>query len=163
MVLKDIYKRIIAIITLCIFLLSTSGMILFYHYCQHANEFVFSMYIDSTEELCEENAKMLHMLNHDDSHCCCQHHGHQKDCCENHQSNSKTLKLKDDFNFAERQTTPKPVLITLLLPEAFDQIDIFHTLLIKYNLPKEIPPETPINLPTGKEWVTSHHSLKIAC
>jgi len=137
-------------------------MVLFYHYCQHADQLVYSVYIDATQELCEENAE-IENHNHHHHNACCDHKSKEDSCCENHKSDSKTLKIKNEFNVSDRQTTPKTVSLSLLLAKSPQQVDIIHTSLTKTGLFQEIPPEIPLFLPTGRELVTSYHALKIAC
>ncbi len=163
MILREINKRIIAIITLLLFLLSTSGMVLFSHYCQHADQLVYSVFIDSTQELCQENSDTLlhiHHRHHDD---CCSHKSTEDNCCKNHQSDTKTIKLKNDYTFSDRQTTPKTASLSLLLSITQQQVNIIGTSLIKTGLLKELPSEMPLVLPTGRELVTLYNTLKIAC
>ena len=160
MILKDIYKRFIAIVTLCLFVLSTSGVVLFYHYCQHGHKYVYSMYVDATQELCQENAELQHLNLHQD---CCHQETNDIHCCKNHQSHYKTVQLKNDYEFSARQTTPKPITLILLNIEKPQQVDILYSSLIQKELKKELPPEIPLFNPSGKDLVTFQHTLKIAC
>ena len=162
MILKEINRRIIAIITLCLFVLSTSGMVLFYHYCQHANQMVISVYIDSTQELCQENAATLHQSLHH-NHDCCHQNPEEKGCCKNHDSNLKTVQLKNTYNFSDRQSAPKPTRLSLLQVETPFQIDVICNSLNQSGLSRELPPEIPLKKLSGKEILTLHHTFKIAC
>ncbi len=138
-------------------------MVLFYHYCQYANKVVYSMYLDSTQELCAENAQALnHTHQHTDS--CCNHSENTEDgCCKNHRSDQKTVKIKSEYNFPDRQSTPRPIALLLFNTDAPIQVDYIRTSFIYTGLLKELPAEIPIAFASGKKLVTLLHSLKIAC
>ncbi|GAF04990.1 HYC_CC_PP family protein [Saccharicrinis fermentans] len=163
MILKEINKRIIALITLCFFLLSTSGMILFYHYCLHSHQMVFSVYIDATQELCQENALTFH--DHTLSEECCNHHSEnaKDDCCENHKSDQEMVKLKDEYNFSDRQSTPRPTTLLLINTDEPTLLEAIPASITNKGLFKKLPPGTPLFILKGKELVTLHQALKVAC
>ena len=163
MIIKELHRKLLAIATLFLFLLSTSGMVLFYHYCQHAHEMVFSMYVDSTQELCHENAVALHK-NHCHSHDCdYAEESNKKPCCEHHQSKHKIVQLKTHYTLSYRLTTPQPTLLSLFENNNVNQTDIIYSSLVQDGILKELPPEISLHQPSGRELVTSFHTLKIAC
>ncbi len=163
MIVKEIHKRIMTLITLGLFLLSTSGLVFFYHYCIHAHELVYSVFIDSTEDICEENAIINHDHFHHNDQCCHAEETSDHDCCDNHHSSNKIVKLTSAFQFSERQQTPKPILVSLLQQETILQLDYFHALLLEKDFSGEIPPEKPLINTNGRQIITKHHTLKIAC
>nr|WP_143525026.1 hypothetical protein [Labilibacter marinus] len=122
------------------------------------------MYIDSTEDMCEENAEILFHSTHQHQNDCCTHKAEEKSCCEHHNSSFKTVKLKNDYNYSNRQVPPKPSILSLLIDiNAPHQIDILHSSLFDDGLLRELPPEIPLLQHSGREIITLHHTFKIAC
>lgn len=139
-------------------------MVLYYHFCQHANEMVYSVYIDATEDLCEDNAEILLHSTHQHHSDCCSSQPKEKDCCDHHDSSNKSVKLKTDYNISDRQTAPKPNILSLLIDiNAPHQIDVLHSSLFDNGIIRELPPETSLLEHTGREIITLHHTFKIAC
>jgi len=167
MILKESYKKIFTFFLLFLFLISTSGVVLFYHFCSHAHETIYSFYIDDTEELCAESA-ITHddVIPHDD-HCCNEEfdlhdHSYNK-CCDNHQSFHKTVKLDSNYTFSKQLKSPKPMELSLLFET--------YTLLLEINIQdhfkkpffENTPPESPSCLLSGKDIVTNFKTLKLDC
>ncbi len=165
MILKEINKRIVAIVTLCLFLLSTNGMVLFYHYCQYGNTLVYSVFVDATSDQCKENADAELHIHHPEAECC--YHDNNKldnqDCCKEHKTFTKTLKLKNDYNFSDRQATPKPIWLKLWIADLAQNIDLRHCDLHIAEGWRELPFEKPLFQPSGTQLLTLYHTFKIAC
>lgn len=161
MILRELNKRIVVFITLCFFLMSTSGMVLFYHFCQHSNKTLVSLYIDTTQKLCEQSINNCSNTIHSHKKLCCysqkenaNHNHHQ------HKSNYKTVKIHTVYSSTNQQTLPKP--ISLLVLSFSIPLETSITINNK-GVFRELPMEIPILLPSGREIITSNHSLKIHC
>ncbi len=165
MIIKEINKRIIAIVTLCLFLLSTNGMVLFYHYCGHDNALVYSMFVDDTSDQCKENAEAEFQIHHAQAECC--YHDNNtldnQDCCKEHKTYTKTLKLKNVFNFSDRQATPKPIWLKLWIADIAQNIYLTHCTLHIAESWRDLPVEKPLFQRSGIQLLTLYHTLKIAC
>ena len=148
---------------LCLFLISTSGVVLFYHFCQHAHQTVYSFYIDETEELCAENA-LIYCDNHAS---CCQHHHDEhsssKPCCDHHKSFHKIVKLTNSYTFSEQIKSPKPLSLKLLFEPFTELMALNEISLSNKELYFDYPPEVPKTLRSGRDIVTSYQTLKLDC
>ncbi len=164
--LKELHKRILSLIILCLFLISTSGVVLFYHFCQHSNQMLYSVFIDETEDMCAENALICETPHQHHDHCCQQeskkHLYKEESCCQHHQSFFKTIKLNTTYLVAEKLSSPKSTQLSLL----------FSTYLIKpqrgfnqelqgMGLSRDFPPSSPIFNFSGRDIATFHHALKL--
>lgn len=170
MIIKEINKRIVAIVTLCLFLLSTNGMVLFYHYCQHGNTLVYSMFVDATHDQCKENAVADLHTHHPQAECCSHDNNSldtnnldNQDYCKEHKTYTKTLKLKNDYNFSDRQATPKPIWLKLWIADLAQNIDVPHCALHIAEGWRELPLEKPLFQRSGTQLLTLYHTFKIAC
>ncbi len=165
MIIKEINKRIVAIVTLCLFLLSTNGMVLFYHYCQHGTTLVYSVFVDATNDQCKENADAEFHIHHPELDCCANDYTTQdnQNSCNEHKTATKTLKLKNDYNFSDRQATPKPIWLKLWIADILLNIDIPHCALPIAEGWRELPLEKPLFQHSGTQLLTLYHTFKIAC
>lgn len=173
MIIKEINKRIVAIVTLCLFLLSTNGMVLFYHYCQHGNTLAYSMFIDATSDQCKGNANEdAEFHNHHPEVDCCDHDYNDQDnqdCCKEHKSckehktSTKTLKLKNEYHYSEKQATPKPIWLKLWIADIIQHSDLPHCALHIAGGWRELPLEKPLFQHSGTQLLTLYHTFKIAC
>ncbi len=155
---------------LCLFLISTSGIVLFYHFCKHAHQTLYSFYIDETEELCAENA-ILHddLIPHDD-HCCSpdlDHHDHalydNHKCCQQHKTFHKSIKLNTSFTSTKQLKSPKPSQLSLLFEPFTEVLVLLDTNPLILNLLFDSPPESPKYSYTGRDIVTQQQALKLDC
>ncbi len=167
MILKESYKKIFTFFLLFLFLVSTSGVVLFYHICSHAQQTIYSFYIDETEELCEESAIINgDMIPHDD-HCCSEeleHHDHSHNkCCDHHQSFHKALKLNTTFTISKQLKSPEPLVLSLLFESYTILLEDKDIYLFKSTFFENIPPESPTYLFSGKDIVTNFRTLKLDC
>lgn len=160
MAFKNLIKRGIAFLLLGLFLVSTSGMVMYYHFCQYSNEVVVSVYVDSTAESCSESA---HHKIHEDLHTCagcCTVHEEDK-CCDDHQTNSKTAKLDIPLSFSNEEIAIEPS--TLELPFENIKLELRSEIVTQnnsqyYNFKEHKP--IPIY---GRDLVTYLNTFKVYC
>ncbi len=166
MILKEMYKRLFTFFLLALFMISTSGIVFFYHFCKHSHQTTYSFFIDTTEEVCAENYKLQ---DKDISHtnCCESEVLHQiysnNKCCAQHKSYSKTVKLNNVYTFTKKIDSPKPLVLGLLYAVIPTSLIIKDQEGIFYNLRDYTPPESPVNIRSGKEIITHHESFKLDC
>ncbi len=150
---KIVHKSL-AILLLCFYFISTSGFIVYYHFCSEADQSFFSVYIDNTEEYCEQ----AHLANQDHSECshCSEHGG----CCQNHNTTTYAARLAISFDTPTKGATPTPIFTSLL----FSAYTILNHTLFEENEPNtptfntaDIPPRTY----SGRELLIQHQSLKL--
>ncbi|MFV0365693.1 MAG: HYC_CC_PP family protein [Mangrovibacterium sp.] len=97
--MKPIFKISLSLIVVLSTLLSTTGVVFYYHYCKGSEQKYVSMYVDNTQELCHEQK-------HDAAHDCCQTEKETNDCCEDHNVDTISYKLTDFFLASEKHTIP---------------------------------------------------------
>jgi hypothetical protein len=164
--LKELHKRILSLIILCLFLISTSGVVLFYHFCQHSNQMLYSVFIDETEDMCAENALICETPHQHHNHCCQQESktflSKDESCCQHHQSFYKTIKLNTTYLIAKKLSSPKSTQLSLLFSTYLinSERDANQELQGKALL-RNFPPSSTIFKLSGRDIVTFHHSLKI--
>ncbi|SMO44426.1 hypothetical protein SAMN06265379_101848 [Saccharicrinis carchari] len=170
MIIREINKRFIAILTLAMFLLSTNGMVLFYHYCQHGSTVEYVMFMDSTYDQCRENATDHCHIHHPEKECCEQHNDKLNEnfneehfCCSDHKTYTKTLKLKNEYNSSDRQAMPKPICLELFLSNISPGLSISNHTIFTTEGWRELPLEKPLFQYSGTQLVTLYRTLKIAC
>ena len=165
MIFRELYKRITIVVTLCLFLMSTGGMILFHHTCKHADKIFVSLYIDATPELCEASYNLCESTLHSHEHVCCSSededtHHHENNGEHEHKSTYTTAKINTVYTSSDQLTLPKPITLSVLsinIPFEATSYIIDKTQF------KELPPELPTFLQSGREIITYNHSFKIHC
>ncbi len=167
MIIREAYKKIFTFLLLLLFLISTSGVVLFYHFCAHAHQTIYSFYIDETEELCAESAMINGDIIPHDDHCCnenLEHHNqdHNK-CCKHHQSFHKALKLNTNYTSSKQLKSPKPLELLLLFDSFTLVFDNNEYTLLRNTILENTPPEAPTYLFSGKDIVTNFCTLKLDC
>ncbi|MFV0290838.1 MAG: hypothetical protein ACK5IJ_08065 [Mangrovibacterium sp.] len=81
------------------FLISTTGVVFYYHTCQASTQRYVSVYIDLTEELCHEQK-------HHDHHTCCSNENENNStegdtCCPEHQVQTLSYRLTENLLSSE--------------------------------------------------------------
>ncbi len=167
MILRESYKKIFTFFLLFLFLISTSGVVLFYHFCSHAHQTIYSFYIDETEELCAESAVINGDIIPHEDHCCNEeldhHNQYHNKCCDHHQSFHKAVKLNTNYTISKQLKSPKPLELSLLFDSYTLLLDNNDFRLFRNNIFENTPPESPSYLFSGKEIVTNFHNLKLDC
>ncbi len=166
MILKEMYKRLFSLFLLAFFMISTSGIVFFYHFCTHSHETTYSFFIDTTDETCAENNK-LHDEDITHSKCCEFEVEHQirikNNCCAQHKSYSKTVKLDSVYTFTKKTDSPKPIVIGLLYAICPTIVFLQDQEQASANFRCNIPPESPISIRSGRDIITHYESFKLDC
>lgn len=158
--MKNIIKQTISLLLLAVFLLSTSGMVMYYHFCQYSDDMVVSVFIDSTSDSCTKSA---HTKLHEDEHTCanCCNIAHTDKCCDDHKSTSKTAKLNIPLTFSNDEIAIEPCALEL----PFEYVSLnSHLEQINLNIPYKykLREFKPVSV-YGRTLVTFLNSFKVYC
>ncbi len=151
---KFIHK-VLTFILLCFYLISTSGLVVYYHFCSDSNQPFYSVYVDNTEDYCKESA-----IAHQHTDTCCCHADESQSCCHNHNTSTFSARLIVPFYNTDTKTVPHPVFSKLFI-QAFTILNL--SLYEEYNSNTSLYIDTearPI-ISYGKELHIKHQSLKL--
>ncbi len=168
MIIKETYKKVFTFFLLGLFLISTSGIVLFYHFCKHSHHTIYSFYIDDTQELCAENAILYDDFIPHDDHCCSEeldHHDHSDNnkCCQKHKSFQKTVKINLSYTYTKQLKSPKPLELKLFFEQYTEVFFTDNLYTLSLNLLFKSPPDSPKLQLTGRDIITHHQTLKLDC
>ncbi|MFV0554263.1 MAG: HYC_CC_PP family protein [Mangrovibacterium sp.] len=155
--MKAIFKISLSLLLVFSTLLSTTGVVFYYHTCQSSSKEFVSIYVDNTEELCRNQ------YHSKENACCHAEQAAKEDCCDTHHANSVSIRLTDQFLASELQAIPS-ISFFVLACELLRYVDDLSLELISEDFHFS-PPLADIASPKnyGKILSIRQHKLKLDC